>query len=415
MPELFTVVSPDEAFERLRARLSPDPRAEHVPLEHALGRTLARSIVAGESLPAFARSAMDGYAVRARETHGASEGSPIYLRLIGEVSMGVIPEMTLAPGTCMRIHTGAALPRGADAVVMVEETNLLDGGEVEVLSSVAVGEDVVQLGEDITAGTTALERGHRLRAVDIGALAALGITAVPVAPRPRVAVISTGDELVPPDVHPSPGEIRDVNGPLICAMLQGAGADARHCGIIEDDERHLFAAAAAALADNDVVVVTAGSSVSARDNTVRALERLGAPGILLHGVAVKPGKPTIVACAGTKPVFGLPGNPVSAAVLCWRLVVPAVRFLQGAPVPEGGLPAPVGSARLAQNVPSRSGREDYVAVNLARGTDGLLVAEPVFVRSNLIFSLARAGSFVRVPRDAGGLRAGEMVEVYAWS
>ncbi|TAM78485.1 molybdopterin molybdenumtransferase MoeA [bacterium] len=414
MSELFTVVSPDDAFERLRAVLASVARIESVPLERAVGRTLAREIVASEPLPPFARSAMDGYAVCARETHGASESSPIYLRLAGEALMGMLPAFALAAGTCARIHTGAALPRGADAVVMVEETNLLESGDVEVLASVACGEDVIQAAEDLAPGDLALAAGHRLRPIDIGGLAALGVVDVPVAAPPRVAVISTGDELVAPGVQPRAGEIRDVNGALICAMLGEAGAQARHYGIVEDDEHRLFAAAAAALAQSDALVVTAGSSVSARDTTARALARLGEPGILLHGIAVKPGKPTIVACVAGRPVFGLPGNPVSAAVLCWRLVVPAIRLLLGQPVSVGGLGAAARAARLTKNVPSRSGREDYVPVTLMLGAGGTTDAQPTFAKSNLIFSLVRSDGILRVPRDAGGLRAGELVEIYAW-
>ena len=389
-------------------------RVESVPLERAVGRTIARPVVAREPLPPFARSAMDGYAVRARDTHGASEGSPIYLRLAGEALMGALPAFAVGAGDCARIHTGAALPAGADAVVMVEETNLLESGDVEVLGAVAAGEDVIQAAEDLAPGDLALAAGHRLRPADVGGLAALGVVEVPAAVRPRVAVISTGDELVSPGVQPRPGEIRDVNGPLICAMLGEAGADPRHYGIVEDDERKLYAAAAAALAECDALVVTAGSSVSARDTTARALARLGQPGILLHGIAVKPGKPTIVACAAGRPVFGLPGNPVSAAVLCWRLVVPAIRLLLGQAVPTGGLGAAPLAVPLAQNVPSRSGREDYVPVTLVRGDDGAMVARPAFAKSNLIFSLVRSAGLLRVPRDVGGLRAGELAEIYPW-
>ncbi|TAM61440.1 molybdopterin molybdenumtransferase MoeA [bacterium] len=415
MPELFTVVAPDEAFERLRAVLKPVPRAENVPLERALGRTLAREIVAREALPPFARSAMDGFAVRARDTLGAAETSPVYLRLAGESLMGSLPSFEVLPGSCARIHTGAALPRGADAVVMIEETNALPRDEIEVLASVAPGEDVIAAAEDLAPGERAFAAGQRLRAVDVGGLAALGVVEVAAAVAPRVAVISTGDELVAPQAQPRPGEIRDVNGALICALLEGAGALVRHAGIVRDDEALLAAAAARALEESDVVVVSAGSSVSARDATARAFARLGPPGILLHGLAVKPGKPTLVACAGGRPVFGLPGNPVSAAVLCWRLVLPAVRVLLGQSVPYGGLGPAAHVARLAQNVPSRAGREDYVPVTLSWGAGGAPPeARPAFAKSNLIFSLVRSEGLLRVPRDAGGLRAGELAEIYTW-
>ena len=414
MPELFTVVSTDEAFERLRAHLAWTVRPAEVPLGLALGRTLARDVIAGEPLPPFARSAMDGYAVRARDTLGASESSPVYLRLAGEAEMGSIPAFSVAPGTCARIHTGAALPAGADAVVMVEETNLVGAAEVEVSASVAPGEDVIQLGEDVVAGERALEAGRRLRPVDIGALAALGVVDVRVAQMPRVAVLSTGDELVAPGERTRPGEIRDVNGPMLCAMLERAGAAARHHGIVPDDEERLVEAARAALDASDALVVTAGSSVSARDVTARALACLGSPGILLHGIAVKPGKPTIVACCDGKPVFGLPGNPVSAAVVAWRLLLPTVRLLLGETVPHGGLAPAPRTARLTQNVPSRSGREDFVAVRLVQADDGEVLAEPAFAKSNLVFSLSRTDGLVRVPRDSGGLRAGERAEVFTW-
>jgi molybdopterin molybdotransferase len=409
--ELFTVLPPGEAFATLARDCSPIERSEIVPLALALGRVVLADVRAAETLPGFARSTMDGYAVRAADTHGASEQSPAYLRLVGDVPTGVVPQVEVGPRQAVRIHTGAMLPRGADAVVMVEDTNL-HGDDVEVLAAVAPGEDVLVVGEDIEAGAVAVPAGRRLRAADLGGLAALGVSALRVRARPRIAILSTGDEVVPVERTPGPAQVRDVNATTVAATVSAAGGEPLLMGIVPDDAADLELALRAALADADAVVLSAGSSVSVRDLTAGVVAKLGPPGILVHGIAIRPGKPTVLArCAGV-PVVGLPGNPASALVVAWRIVRPLVRLLGGEPVAADGLgDERERSALLTLPLPSRPGREDFVPCTLARAADGALQATPVFGASNLIFTLSRADALIAVPLDRSGLSAGETVRV----
>jgi molybdopterin molybdotransferase len=409
--ELFTVLPPGEAFATLARDCSPIERSEIVPLGLALGRVVLADVRAAETLPGFARSTMDGYAVRAADTHGAAEQSPAYLRLVGDVPTGVVPGVEVGPREAVRIHTGAMLPRGADAVVMVEDTNL-HGDEVEVLAAVAPGEDVLVVGEDIEAGAVAVPAGRRLRAADLGGLAALGVSALRVRARPRIAILSTGDEVVPVERTPGPAQVRDVNATTVAATVSAAGGEPLLMGIVPDDAADLELALRAALADADAVVLSAGSSVSVRDLTAGVVAKLGPPGILVHGIAIRPGKPTVLACCAGVPVVGLPGNPASALVVAWRIVRPLVRLLGGEPVAADGLgDERERSALLTLPLPSRPGREDFVPCTLARGADGALQATPVFGASNLIFTLSRADALIAVPLDRSGLAAGETVRV----
>ena len=411
MSELFSVVPPGQAFATLARGCSQIERTEIVPLADALGRVNAADIFAGETLPSFARSTMDGYAVRSADTHGASEQSPAYLELTGDVPTGVVPRVIVVPRTAVRIHTGAMLPEGADAVVMVEDTNQ-HGPDVEVLAAAAHGENVLTIGEDVARGALAIPAGRRLRPADVGGLAALGITALKVRARPRIAILSTGDEVVPTAAAPGPAQVRDVNATTVAATVERAGGIAVHCGIAPDEEGALLTAARAGLEDADALVLSAGSSVSVRDLTGRVVDALGRPGILAHGIAIKPGKPTVIALCDGKPVVGLPGNPASALVVAWRIVRPLVRLLGGEAVDDDAF----GDEReldavLDLSVPSRPGREDYVPCTLERDAAGALHAMPVFGASNLIFTLVRADALIAVPLDRSGLAAGERVRV----
>lgn len=407
MNKLFTVLPPIDALATLCAATPVPDNRETVGLVSALDRVLAASVHADQTLPAFARSTMDGFAVRAADTHGASESSPAYLELIGEVLMGTVPTLVVAPGTAAGIHTGAMIPTGADAVVMVEETNA-HGRQIEVLASVASGEDVLAVGEDIVRGAEAVRAGRRLRPADIGALAALGCAHVVVRCRPRVAILSTGDEVVPVNAQPELAQVRDINSMTIAALVRRAGGEPQSFGIVRDDARELEARARTALAESDALVLSAGSSVSARDLTARVVERLGAPGVLVHGIAIKPGKPTVLAVCDGKPVIGLPGNPASALVVALRMLVPLVRHLAGEQV---GVAAQTREAILRENVASRPGREDYVPVNLLVDAFGVVHAAPIFGASNLIFTLVRADALLVIPFDRSGLAAGERVSV----
>ncbi len=393
------------------SRLRPASGLERVATAAALGRVTAEPIRSGETLPAFPRSTMDGYAVRAADTFGASDSAPAYLRLTGEVSMGTVAQQSVEAGCAIRVHTGAMLPPGADGVVIIEDTNLRER-ELEVLRAAAPGENTLDVGEDIRSGDLVLDAGATLRPQDLGALHALGITQVGVRPRPVVAVLSSGDEVVAPDERPRLGAVRDVNTITVSATIDRAGGQSVSHGIVADDEEALVAAARAALMRSDMLVLSAGSSVSARDITAAAIARLGAPGILVHGIALRPGKPTILALCDGKPVVGLPGNPVSALVVAWRLVRPIVRRLLGASPSDDGLgDGRALEARLTANVSSRPGREDYVPARLTRETDGTLLAAPIFGKSNLIFTLVRADALIEIPLDRAGASAGSIVRV----
>ncbi len=412
MPEFFNVLPPDEArallFEHLRAVLP----AEIMATEDALGRVTATAVHSPQPLPAFRRSTMDGYAVRAKDTYGASEGLPAFLAVIGEVPMGQAAEVELGTGQATIVHTGGMIPATADAVVQIEHTQTMAGEmippfEIEVFKAVAVGQNVLQVGEDVALDAVVLPAGHLLRPQDLGGLLALGITEVSVSRQPSVGILATGDEVIPPQEMTGPGQIRDINSYTVAGVTQQAGGVPLLGGIVPDDLAALQAAAADMLARCDMLVMSAGSSVSVRDVTVEVVDRLGKPGVLLHGVATRPGKPTIVGVVDNKPVIGLPGNPVSAMVQFDMFGVPAIYRLQGVQtMPRRGRVW----ARLGQNIASESGREDYIPARLEEGEERL-TAVPVFGKSNLIYTLVNADGLIKVPLNKGGLLAGEWVEV----
>ena len=407
MPEFFTVLPPHEALAKLFAHLPPAPQPETISIADALDRVTFEAIRAPAALPAFSRSTMDGYAVRAQDTFGASQSSPAYLTVIGEVPMGRAPAFEITPAQAALVHTGGMLPPGADAVVMIEVTQPSRENEIEVLRAAAPGENVLRVGEDIAEGVELLAAGHWLRAQDLGGLAALGITSIRVARRPRVALIATGDEVVPPEAETGPGQVRDVNTYSVAGQIARAGGLPLRRGIAPDQRETLKAIAEAALAEADALVLSAGSSVSVRDMTADVVNELGKPGVLVHGVALKPGKPTILAVADGKPVFGLPGNPVSAMVCADLFVVPTVYRLQGCLAPPRRRSV---SAKLTHNLASQAGRVDYVPARLVV-RNGEQWAEPVFGKSNQIFTLVFADGMLVIPAEATGVSAGENVEV----
>ncbi len=407
MPELFTVLTPQEAWSKLEPHLSVIERVEVIPSGEALGRVLAEDTAAPVDLPHFPRSAMDGYAVRAEDTHGASESQPAYLKVVGEVLMGKPAAVTLSPGEAALIHTGGMLANQSDAVVMVENTREVDVSAIEVVRPVARGENVIQVGEDMASGEALLSRGSLLRPQDIGALLALGITQVLVFQRVKVALIPTGDELVPPEDTPGLGQIRNTNAYALAGLALQAGAIPLRLDIVRDSYQALREAIMRAMALADMVVVSAGSSVSTRDMTASAIRSLGQPGVLVHGVSIRPGKPTILGVVAGKPVFGLPGNPASAMITFDLFVTPSIYRLGGC----HQLPTRRQiKAKLTRNVPSAPGREDYVPVKIEE-RKGELYAEPVFGKSNLMFALVKADGVARIPIDRGGLAAGETVTI----
>ncbi len=411
MPDSFLELMrlPEAIAVLLESLGDMDPAVEEVGLAEALGRVLAGDIFAPEDLPGFERSSMDGYAVRASDTFGASEGLPAYLELTGEVPMGAPAEIAVGPGQAVRISTGGVLPEGADAVVMVENTEL-SGATLEVVKGAAPGDNTVRPDEDVARGSLLSGKGQVLGPAQIGALAGLGIQNVRVFKRPLVAILATGDELVPTEKRPGPGQVRDVNTVALCAAVVQAGCEARAYGIVEDDFDTLLATSRAALRECDALIISGGSSAGVRDLTVDVLRELGEPGVLAHGIYLKPGKPTLIAVCNGKPVLGLPGNPASALAVFREVMVPVLKRLGGEePGPTSIVPRVV-EAMIERSVSSATGRLELVPVSL-RLENGALMATPVLGKSSLIGTLARARGQVRIPEGSEGLEAGERVIV----
>lgn len=428
MPEFLRLLPPDEARTLLLSNLSGQGTvSERIDTTSSLGRVLAEDIRAPHPLPEFPRSTVDGYAVRARDTFGATDSLPAYLNLIGEVPMGKAASFALASGQCALIHTGGMLPEDADAVVMLENTQFVMAerrsvtttDEIEILRAVAEGENVIRVGEDVEKDAVVLPKGRRIRPAEIGGLMALGITSLRVAAKPKIGLISSGDEVIQPSQRPRPGQVRDVNAFTLSSLVAKAGGEPILYGIVPDDRSALEGTSRRALLECDVVLITAGSSASRRDLTAEVIASLGEPGVLVHGINTRPGKPTILGVCDGKAVIGLPGNPVSALVNGYLFVVPVIEQLLG----ETPRPRPTLTARLTVNLSSQAGREDWIPVKLAPfhlpplsqkkagEQEGGWSAEPIFGKSNLIFTLAAADGMLRIPPDATGLSAGEVVMV----
>ena len=382
---------------------------ESVPLGAACRRFLAADVVSGEDLPLASRASMDGYAVRAAEVFGAGESNPGYLDLAMDVPIGVIPEAALPPGHCARIVTGAFLPAGADAVVMVEYAEDLGAGAIEIRRPVAPGDNVMLAGEDARRGETALEAGARLRPQEIGLLAALGVVDVPVGKIPSVALLSTGDELVPAEATPKAGQIRDVNSHTLAAMLAQAQAAPTTFPLVPDDLDSIRDALKTATEGHDLTLLSGGSSVGARDFTLEALKSLGAE-VLAHGVAISPGKPTILASLYGKPVLGLPGQVTSAQVVLDVFGLPLLAHLAGDKAAFDRAPRTF-PALLSRNVASKQGREDHVRVRLEHRPGELPLAHPVLGKSGLLKTLLMADGLIVIPADLEGLAGNAVVAV----
>ncbi len=445
MPEFLRLVPPDEARNLLLSHLS-DPfesvqsglheKSENIDTAFSIDRVTVEDIIAPHALPEFPRSTVDGFAVQAGDTYGATEVLPAYLNLIGEVPMGGSASFVLSTGQCGLIHTGGMLPNGSDAVVMLEysqptsinsKNNRGRPNEIELTKAVAKGENVIAIGEDVMKGTVVIPKGRKLRSAEIGGLMALGIIDVRVATKIKVGLISSGDEIVEPDEVPTKGQVRDVNAYTLSSLVIKSGGEAIFYGIVPDLLAPLKSTAAKALSECDVVVITAGSSASTRDMTAEVIRSMGSPGVLVHGINTRPGKPTILGVCSGKAVIGLPGNPVSALVNGYLFVVPVIEKLLGLHSRKNmSLRASI-TARLTVNIPSQAGREDWWPVKLTPMPTGGVPssikgeqltmfihrwqAEPIFGKSNLIFSLVSADGLLRIPSDVTGLNAGETVEV----
>ena len=392
---MLHVKTPEEVLALIETEFAPVAGTEQVSLSAAVGRVLAAEIAAAEYVPDFDRSTVDGYALRARDTFGCTDAIPAILPLQGEVLMGQGAEFQLNSEECVAVPTGGAVPRGADSVVMVEYTEDYGDGTIGISKSAAPGQNMIFRGDDVYPGKVILQKGRVLSAQDIGALAAIGRVQVPVVKRLTVGVISTGDELVPPEVTPGPGQVRDVNSPMLEAMLRAFGVEVINYGIVIDDEELLSRKVTQAVAECDAVLLSGGSSVGVKDAACRIIESMGS--LLLHGIAIKPGKPTILGKAGARPLVGLPGHPVAAYFITRLFVLPLLSRLMGRRQETYTT-----TAKLTESVSANHGRAQYHCCRLER-KDGELYAYPIRGKSGLITTLAGADGYFCIPRDCEGL------------
>ena len=406
MKEFFKVTELNKVLE-----YAPDfPRleTEDILLMESRGRMLAANINADVDLPDFMRSTMDGYAVYASSTFGASEANPAYLTIKGSVPMGGSPAFSIGTGEAAKISTGGMLPKGADSVVMIEHTEAIDKTTVEVYKSVAPGQNILEKGEDIHKGQTLVPAGKCLRAQEIGLLAAFGNKTITVYKKPVVSIISTGDEVVSIEEMPTPGQIRDVNMYTLSGLVERAGAVPTTYGIVRDDFDDLFEKCTMALAQSDMVLISGGSSVGTRDFTIEVLSALPASEILVHGISISPGKPTILARSGDRAIWGLPGQVTSTMVVFEIVVRPFIEHIGGLSPEHKSHFNPV--AQLSRNISSTQGRTDYIRVKLIE-KDGILWAEPILGKSGLINTMVKADGLIEIGLNTEGLDKGARVEV----
>lgn len=409
MKSFFKVKMPDEVFEII-GQFGPSGE-EIIPLEACLGRVLSRDVVSPEDLPGFPRSSMDGYAVRAKNTFGAGENLPALLEVCGEVLMGQAPGIVVAEGQAAEIPTGGMLPEGADAVVMVEYCHLLDEETLEVNRAVSPLENIIQPGDDVKHGTIVLKKGRTLRPQDLGIMAGLGQSRAPVYKKPTVAIISTGDEIIPVDEVPGPGQVRDVNRYTLGAFCHHAGAEPLYMGLCPDRFETLKEMVKEALLEADMVWISGGSSVGTRDLTLKVFETLPDFELLVHGISISPGKPTIIGKSGSKPVIGLPGHVASALVVAAVFLRRLILRLSGHTDFSSEFHDKI-EAVLSRNLESAGGREDYIRVKLVQKGE-TLVAEPIFGKSGLISTLVEADALIRIDLNTEGLYQGQKVMVWS--
>lgn len=378
---------------------------EEVEIAKALGRTASEDVFSKLDIPDFNRSTVDGYAVVSRDTFGASESIPAFLSIIGKVEMGEATNLRVTTGQCVYVPTGGMIPEGADGMLMIEYVECIDDGLLAAHSPVAPGENIIFKGDDVVLGEKVLAKGRVIKSRDIGVLCAAGISRVKVSRPPRVAVVSTGDEIVDPFGQVNPGQVRDINTYTLSAMVQEAGGEVTRTIVVKDDFELIKNTVDEASKDNEIVVISGGSSVGAKDNTEKVIDSFGEPGVFVHGVAVKPGKPTILGRVRNAAVFGLPGHPVSAAIIFKLFVEDLIERLQGRKKQNLYI-----NAVSSTNIHSSPGKETYQMVELEENESGH-TAKPIHAKSAAISQLSRAQGMIRIPLNKEGINKGEIVKV----
>ena len=405
------VITVEHALELIFSNLSPHfPPEENLRIYESYGRILSRDLFSPEDLPNFSRSTVDGFAVSASDTFGATEGMPSYLTIRYEIVMGEEPTFELQKSEGAKIATGGMLPKKADAVVMFEHTQLADAGMIEVLKPVAPGENVIQAGEDVKKGECVLKKGHKVRPQDSGILAGLGIKDILVYEQPKASIISTGDEIIPPDKPVRPGQVRDMNSYNLAGLLLNSGAIPLIKGIFSDDYEIIRDVVEKCIMDSDIVLISGGSSVGTKDVAERVIDDLGSPGVLFHGVSLKPGKPTIGGIINNTPVFGLPGHPAAVSVCFEIFIRPIIKILSGVTKERFDSDKCIIKARIARNISSSPGREEHIGVYLEE-RESEIWAIPLLGKSGLITTLIKADGTAVIPLRKAGVQEGEIVEV----
>jgi len=409
MKAFLDLISAEEAYRRIQ-RFAP-LATERIDSRTALDRVLAEEVRAAEDVPQFERANMDGYAVRAADTYAASETSSVLLEIIGQVDMGRAATVAVRPGSAVRVSTGAMMPGGADAVVMVEKTEIVSDGRLAVRDAAVPGLNTIRIAEDLHAGDLLFRCGHRVRGGDVGALTGAGVPSVTVYEVPRVGIVATGDEIVEADVPLALGQVRNVNEYVLTSLARRCGVAVTDYGVVGDDRSLLAATLTEAVAGNDAIFISGGSSKGHKDLTLSAIESLGEVEVLFHGVAIAPGKPTILARKGGRAIMGLPGNPAAATVVFTLFGTALVRVLGGERLDRILLLRPRVRALLAESLRSTAGRDEYVRVRLEAGAGGLPSAIPLRGKSVAISTIARADGLIAIPASTEGVDAGVEVDV----
>lgn len=404
--KFFQVKSVEEAFQLINEKVPPLTEMLTVATMDALHFVLAEDIIVRENVPNFHRSSVDGYAVKAKDTFGSSENMPGFLNMVGEVKMGQEPPGILRAGEAMYVPTGGMLPEGSDAMIMIEHCEDISG-LLNLYRQVAPGENVISVGEDMKEGEILLAKGTKLRSQEIGALASQGITEVKVWKKPVIGYLSSGDEIVPMEAeHLQMGEVRDINAATIGSLVKQWGFDFIYGGIVKDSRTELERKAKDLLARTDCLILSGGSSVGTKDYSVEVIESLGEPGVYVHGISIKPGKPTILSVAGKKPIIGLPGHPASAMIIFQLFGKAVIEKLQGNRPSRTRLT----HAKVTKNIPSAPGRTDYIRVRLFEEHNDWY-AEPIIGKSGLISTLVKSEGMIEIESKSEGIHKGETVPV----